>query len=314
MNTDERRAASQQSESLSTTHKDNKQVQLDVIRSMCNFGMRKTERERRLSELATVINSVLAANPDLHYYQGYNDVCSIVILVMGDVDNARRVAERLAKQHLREAMNPTLMSVQQALQLVVRIVQRRDKALWRALEEIGVDPVFALSWILTWFAHDLHSLSQIERLYDFFVASHPLMSLYVSAAVLCYFRQPILAAGGDYSVVHGLMQSLPSDLPIDRLILDAYRSFERAPPPSVIAAASLDRERAFTPDSTWRVFPPGPVDSPLPHPDMGRLIAWKRPPAKRAWRRSVVSGQVGVILLGGIVLVRIAPKLLQTAR
>jgi len=97
---------------------------------MCNFGMRKTERERRLSELATVINSVLAANPDLHYYQGYNDVCSIVILVMGDVDNARRVAERLAKQHLREAMNPTLMSVQQALQLVVRIVQRRDKALW----------------------------------------------------------------------------------------------------------------------------------------------------------------------------------------
>lgn len=69
------------SQALSTTHKDNKQVQLDVIRSMCNLGLRRREREQRLNDLSTVIDSILAANPDLHYYQGFNDVCSIAILV-----------------------------------------------------------------------------------------------------------------------------------------------------------------------------------------------------------------------------------------
>mmetsp|Transcript_29273 Transcript_29273/g.69535 ORF Transcript_29273/g.69535 Transcript_29273/m.69535 type:complete len:401 (-) Transcript_29273:1078-2280(-) len=309
------------SQALSTTHKDNKQVQLDVIRSMCNLGLRRREREQRLNDLSTVIDSILAANPDLHYYQGFNDVCSIAILVMGSVEQARPVAERLAKFHFREAMNTTLLAVQQALKIILRIVERRDKKLYLALEETGVEPIYAISWILTWFAHDLRSLPQIERVYDFFIATHPLMSLYLSASVLSFFREGIIAARGDYAIVHGLLQTLPSDLPLDRLIADAYRTFKLAPPHTVIAAASLERERAFTPGSPWRDFPQFSTENAEGFCARGsagsypRLIAWKKNSDRSStWRRAVVSGQVGIIssaILGGCILVHMAPNMLR---
>jgi hypothetical protein len=79
-------------------HREKKQVQLDVVRSMTHFAMRRDEREARLKQLRRVIDSVLAANPLLHYYQGYNDVCSVAIMVMDNEDAARQVAE-LAANH-----------------------------------------------------------------------------------------------------------------------------------------------------------------------------------------------------------------------
>ena len=58
---------------------------------MTHFAMRRDEREARLKQLSRVIDSVLAANPTLHYYQGYNDVCSVAIMVMDDDEPARQV-------------------------------------------------------------------------------------------------------------------------------------------------------------------------------------------------------------------------------
>lgn len=40
------------------------------------------------------------------------------------------------------------------------------------------------SWYMTWFAHDVPSLSQIARLFDLFLSSHPLMPLYVAAVAI----------------------------------------------------------------------------------------------------------------------------------
>ena len=88
-------------------HREKKQVQLDVVRSMTHFAMRRDEREARLKQLRRVIDSVLAANPSLHYYQGYNDVCSVAIMVMDNEDAARQVAE-LAANKLRQIHTRTL--------------------------------------------------------------------------------------------------------------------------------------------------------------------------------------------------------------
>jgi hypothetical protein len=80
-------------------HREKKQVLLDVVRSMTHFAMRRDEREARLKQLRRVIDSVLAANPSLHYYQGYNDVCSVAIMVMDNEDAARQVAEVAAHHY-----------------------------------------------------------------------------------------------------------------------------------------------------------------------------------------------------------------------
>lgn len=49
-----------------------------------------------------------------------------------------------------------------------------------------VGQVFALSWLITWYGHVLKDFATIVRLYDFFLATHPLMPVYFGAAVsLC---------------------------------------------------------------------------------------------------------------------------------
>ena len=100
-------------------HRDNRQVELDVRRSLSHFGLSSQERKRLLPRLTTVIDSVLARHPDLYYYQvnfillspvwhqnrnflqGFNDVCSIVVYVMRDIDPFP-ICERLALYFFRE--------------------------------------------------------------------------------------------------------------------------------------------------------------------------------------------------------------------
>lgn len=43
--------------------------------------------------------------------------------------------------------------------------------------------IFALSWLITWYGHVLSDPKHILRLYDFFLACHPLMPIYLAAQV-----------------------------------------------------------------------------------------------------------------------------------
>ncbi len=45
-------------------------------------------------------------------------------------------------------------------------------------------PYFALSLYITWFSHNLPGLDEAARLFDLFIASHPLMPIYTAVAVL----------------------------------------------------------------------------------------------------------------------------------
>ncbi len=50
-----------------------------------------------------------------------------------------------------------------------------------------VPPFFALGWFITWFAHSVDNLQHVSRLFDLFMAAHPLMPLYVTAIVIKVF-------------------------------------------------------------------------------------------------------------------------------
>jgi len=51
--------------------------------------------------------------------------------------------------------------------------------------------MFCLSWLITWYGHVLSDFKHIVRLYDFFMACHPLMPIYLAADVrrfcICLF-------------------------------------------------------------------------------------------------------------------------------
>jgi hypothetical protein len=52
--------------------------------------------------------------------------------------------------------------------------------------------MFCLSWLITWYGHVLSDFKHIVRLYDFFMACHPLMPIYLAAQVsyslLAFFK------------------------------------------------------------------------------------------------------------------------------
>ena len=52
---------------------------------------------------------------------------------------------------------------------------------------------FAVSWLLTWFSHGLDDYATAARLFDLFLASDPLMPLYVGAAAVVKDRDELLA-------------------------------------------------------------------------------------------------------------------------
>lgn len=66
----------------------------------------------------------------------------------------------------------------------LNVVPQADEELAQYIIKAGILPYFALSWYITWFAHDVQSLPQIARLFDLFMASHPLMPLYVGTVAM----------------------------------------------------------------------------------------------------------------------------------
>ena len=45
-------------------------------------------------------------------------------------------------------------------------------------------PHYALGWLITWFTHTVPALDQAARLFDLFLATHPLMPLYFACMVI----------------------------------------------------------------------------------------------------------------------------------
>ena len=79
---------------------------------------------------------------------------------------------------------PSLDAVIELLALLPPILADADPRLAAHVAASGVPPFFALSLFITWFAHNLPCLGEAARLFDLFIASHPLMPLYAAVAVL----------------------------------------------------------------------------------------------------------------------------------
>ena len=60
------------------------------------------------------------------------------------------------------------------------------------MAETGDGAVWGMSWFLTWLSHTTPGLAESARLFDLFVASHPLMPLYVGAVAVqaCSVAEP----------------------------------------------------------------------------------------------------------------------------
>jgi len=166
-------------------YRDKRQIMLDVNRAFVHFpkGLKAKEKTTRQIELSNVIMYSLKDHSYLHYYQGYHDICSLLLLVLGE-DIAKPCAEILALYWLREYMKETLEPTLEVMSLLYPILKHADPKIYKLVYNNMVPPYFSISWVITWCIHDLRDTNEMERIFDFFISNNPIMPIYFAAAVI----------------------------------------------------------------------------------------------------------------------------------
>ncbi|OUM65559.1 hypothetical protein PIROE2DRAFT_51013, partial [Piromyces sp. E2] len=166
-------------------YRDKRQIMLDVNRAFVHFpkGLKAKEKTTKQIELSNVIMYSLKDHSYLHYYQGYHDICSLLLLVLGE-DIAKPCAEILALYWLREYMKETLEPTLEVMSLLYPILKYADPKIYKLVYNNMVPPYFSISWVITWCIHDLRDTNEMERIFDFFISNNPIMPIYFAAAVI----------------------------------------------------------------------------------------------------------------------------------
>eukprot|EP00898_Chlorokybus_atmophyticus_P006138 jgi/Chlat1/6525/Chrsp45S06004 len=224
-------------------HRDTGTVQVDVERSLWAFTTELSDeaREEKRQALQRLINGVVGKHSGkLYYYQGFHDIASVLLLVLGE-NAAYPLLEKIALHFLSECMAPDLQSVMRRLEMLPRLLTLYDEELAEYLASSSAPPYFAITWPLTWFAHDINELEVAARLFDLFLASEPLMPLYVGAVAMHAARDDILALECEAAYVHAYLKKMPllRHLTADELAQHAVMLYRQFPPAQLESAAQI---------------------------------------------------------------------------
>ena len=141
------------------------------------------------------------------------------------------------------------------------INSEEDPELHEFLIESDVGTIFALSWLITWYGHVISEHKYVVRLFDFFVATHPLMPLYIAAAMgktdvftnsrdyyylVLHCGDDVLDQECDMPTVHHHLTNLPQTIDFAsnlQKIMDSASLLFRKHPPSYLAGKNKSYER-----------------------------------------------------------------------
>ncbi|KAL4857897.1 TBC1 domain family member 20 [Chlorella vulgaris] len=289
-----------------STHKDSAVVACDIARSLWSFtdGWSDAEREAKRAALRHVVDAAVAGNKaGLFYYQGLHDIAAVLLFVCGELP-ACRLLRALAEGHLRDCTRPDLAAATETLRLLYPILEQCDPELYRYL-----------IWYMTWFAHDVPSQHQIARLFDLFLASHPLMPLYLAAGN----RRDILACGDDGLAVYSVLKKMrflqPGQPDADELAREAAALYQAIPPRWLARRRKIQLHQATAIDAylgegRW-VVPAEPRGnrSQFGQQVVGQLQALFVQPRQGAALAAFVTSLTGLAAVGALLLAQ-----MQTAQ
>ncbi|GAA5878783.1 hypothetical protein JCM16303_007180 [Sporobolomyces ruberrimus] len=195
---------------------DERQVKLDIARSLINYprNISENERDGLRVRLEKAILTVLRKHPALQYFQGYHDIVSILLLTLNDDELLASATEQMSLHRIRDSMGPGLEPTLGYLKLAHRLIQRIDPEMYSLVNQAASMPFFALSWALTLFSHDLYEVAVIARLFDFLLAHNPAMISYLVVAILLTKKGDLVESldeeDNDPAIVHSVLSQLPN--------------------------------------------------------------------------------------------------------
>ncbi|KAG2219225.1 hypothetical protein INT45_004585 [Circinella minor] len=204
------------------------QISKDIDRSLYYYpkNISPDLKAQKQKELHGLIVEILWRNPRLKYYQGFHDICSCFLLVLGKKD-AIPAVENVALFFIRDGMLESFDPISKQLRLMSSIVQYEDNELTDHLDRCHIMPYYALSWVLTWFSHNFERFDKVARLFDLFISSSPLMPIYVASSITLLRRKDFLQA--DQDLLHSVITHIPQDMDIDKIIEKAVELEKRYP-------------------------------------------------------------------------------------
>lgn len=150
-------------------------VEADIERSLWKLYTAPEERIQRRRCLKNTLLRVLLHNPDRYYYQGLHELMGFVMYVVSPYVEAEEVVslcEALLNTRWRQFSARRLTNSEAMLYAVHAVIAAEDPPLAAALEWCGVGPEshYAVSWVITWYAHSVEKVAVLTRLFDYFVA------------------------------------------------------------------------------------------------------------------------------------------------
>jgi hypothetical protein len=218
------------------SHRDDSQVRCDIERSL--WSHKHTEmwseplREKRRQALSDIIRAILCRNSEFHYYQGYHDVVSVFLLVAEEDHLAFALAEAASKKFLVDYLGKDFEILSHTMQLIMVLIVTTDPKLGHFLAQANVEPFFATSWLITWFAHNVKVINDVARIYDAMLCSDPLFALYLCAAMAINSREEIFECDCDFATLFNFLvhSTDTSGIPFEDLLVIADKLILSIPP------------------------------------------------------------------------------------
>jgi hypothetical protein len=213
-------------------HKDKHQISLDVNRCGRRLPKELTDEGRNhlQDQLTRVITRVLVTHPHLSYYQGFHDVVLTFLLVLEDEDLTFSIVDILVQYHIRDYLDADIERTRVIMNCIGVLLSIVDPEVASFIQQSGCQYLFALSWIITWFSHVIDNNYDLHRLIDLFLASHPLMPVYIATALVISRRGELLSLDCDMSSVHPFLNKMPEDLNFEDIISRGLRIFDQVQP------------------------------------------------------------------------------------
>jgi hypothetical protein len=120
------------------------------------------------------------------YYQGLHDMAAVLLQETGCPALSAVLLRSLVCTRLRPFLTSDLSATARSLGTVCDVVARENAPLGAALRGGNPDfpALFALPWVITWFAHDVSDHADVARMFDAFLAGGPRLPLYACAALV----------------------------------------------------------------------------------------------------------------------------------
>lgn len=160
---------------------------------------------------------------------------------MDTIDDASTVIDLITSEYLRDLMRPNMNIIHLLVEVMLSVLEVSDPKVHKKLACLSVPPFFCVSWLLTWFAHDVRSLMTAQVLFDYFLTSHPVAIIYAAAVVPVLFRKELLQMNGSEAQIHQWLKELPKRISPTSLVMETKRLMSEYP----IAKIKISNRRLF---------------------------------------------------------------------